>query len=61
MLLKVARCVLDLRAGARCAESYFSVMGAVHSNARVRKPAVVVTSTMVLDTADKPGFGIEEK
>ena len=68
VLLKEARCVLDLRAGTRCVESHFSVMGAVHSkgrnrmvNTRARKLMAVVTNTKVLDAAGKPGFGIEEK
>ena len=68
MLHKAARCVLDLRAGTRCVESHFSVMGAVHSkarnrmvNTRVRKLTAVVTNTKMLDAAGKPGFGTEEK
>jgi hypothetical protein len=68
VLLKLARCVLDLRAGARCVEPHFSVMGAVQSkarnrmvNTRARKLTAVVTNTKMLDTAGKPDFGSEEK
>ena len=67
VLLKVALRVLDLRAGTRCVESHFSVMGAVHSkgrnrmvNGKVRKLTAVVTNTKMLDAAGKPGFGQEE-
>ena len=58
VLFKVARCGLDLRAGTRCVESHFSVMGAVHSkgrnrmvNTRVRKLTAVVTSSRIMDAA----------
>ena len=68
MLLKVARCVLDLRAWTRCVESHFSVMGAVHSkgrnrmaNTRARKLTAVITNIKILGAAGKPDFGIEEK
>ena len=67
MLLKVTCCALDLRAGARCVGSHFSVMGAVHSkgrncmvNTRVQKLTAVVPNTKLMDTAGKPNFGIEE-
>ena len=68
VLLKVARSVLGFRAGSRCVESHFSVMGAVHSkgrnrmvNTRARKLTAVTTNTKILDAAGKPGFGTEEK
>ena len=66
--MKVVPRVLDLRAGTRCVESHFSVMGAVHSksrnrmiNSRVRKLTAIVTNTKMLELANKPGFGSEEK
>ena len=65
---KVSPRVMDLRAGTRCVESHFSVMGAVHSkarprlvNSRVRKLTAIVTNTKMLNAAAKPGFGAEEK
>ena len=65
---KVVPRVVDLRAGTRCVESHFSVMGAVHSkarprlvNTRARKLTAIVTNTKMLDAANKPGFGVEEK
>ena len=58
VLLKEVCCVLDLRAGTRCVESHFSVMGAVHSkgrnrmvNTRVHKLTAVVTSNRIMDAA----------
>ena len=65
---KVSPRILDLRAGTRCVESHFSVMGAVHSkarprmvNSRVRKLTAVVTNAKMLDAAETPGFSMEEK
>ena len=64
----VALRILDLRAGTRCVESHFSVMGAVHSkgrarlvNGKVRKLTYCVSNTKMLDAADKGDFTVEEK
>ena len=65
---KVALHILDLRAGTRCVESHFSVMGAIHNkgrarlvNGRVRKLTYIVSNTKMLDAAKKGDFIVDEK
>ena len=60
--------ILDLRAGTRCVESHFSIMGGIHSkgrsrlvNGKVRKLTYVVSNTKMLDAAAKGDFTVEEK
>ena len=60
--------ILDLRAGMRCVESHFSIMGGIHSkgrsrlvNGKVRKLTYVVSNTKMLDAAAKGDFTVEEK
>ena len=67
VLRRVALRILDLRAGTRCVESHFSVMGNIHSkgqarlvNSKVRKLTYIVTNTRMLEQAKKSGFGSEE-
>ena len=65
---KVALRILDLRAGTRCVESHFSIMGGIHSkgrarlvNGKVRKLTYIVSNTKMLDAAAKGDFTVEEK
>ena len=65
---KVALRIPDLRAGTRCVESHFSIMGAIHNkgrarlvNSRVRKLAYIVSNTKMLDAAKKGDFTVDEK
>ena len=60
--------ILDLRAGTRCVESHFSIMGGIHSkgrsrlvNGKVRKLTYVVSNTKMLDAAAKGDFTVEQK
>ena len=64
---KIVPRVIQLRAGTRCVESHFSVMGAIHSKARprlinskVRKLTAIVTNEKMLNAAARPGFADDE-
>ena len=66
-LQSVALRILDLRAGTRCVESHFSVMGSVHTksrnrlvNGKVKKLTYIVTNTRMLDEVGKSGFAEKE-
>ena len=68
VLKSVAVRILDLRAGTRCVESHFSVMGAVHSkgrnrlvNGKVKKLTYIVSNTKMLDEVAKPEFAQKEE
>ena len=67
LLKSVAMRILDLRAGTRCVESHFSVMGSVHTksrnrlvNSKVKKQTYIVSNTKMLDDVGKPGFAEKE-
>ena len=67
VLKSVAMRILDLRAGTRCVESHFSVMGSVHTksrnrlvNGKVKKQTYIVSNTRMLDEVDKPEFAQKE-
>ena len=59
---------MDLRAGTRCIESHFSVMGGVHSkgrnrllNSKVKKLTAVVSNTKMLDKVSSKEFASGEE